>query len=161
MKKLGIAALAALIVAGCATTYGPRYERASGPRDYGYYDTQLDENRYRVQYRASEGGYYAEDYAMRRAAELTLNQGYDWFQVIGRSRAMRDEVFDRYDGARYYGDDRSYRERPRYGDGPDYDDAVAVLDIIMGYNPPPRASSTYDARQVLDYRPRDTYRDRY
>jgi len=35
MKKLGFAALAALIVAGCTTTYGPRYERASGPRDYG------------------------------------------------------------------------------------------------------------------------------
>lgn len=149
MRKLGIAALAALIAAGCATSYGPRYGRADDPRDYGYYETQLDENRYRVQYRAEEGGYYAEDFAMRRAAELTLDRDYDWFQVIGRSRAMRDEVFDRYEGTRYYGDDRSYRDRPRYGDG--YDDSVAVLEIVMGYNPPPRGASIYDARRVLDY----------
>jgi len=150
MKKILIALAALVAAAGCTTAYGPRYERASAPSGFGYYDTQLDQNRYRVQYRARESGPYAEDFAMRRAAELTVQRRYDWFQIVARSRRVSDDFFGRYDGTRYYRDDLAYRERPRYGDG--YDDAVVVLEIVMGYNPPPRASSIYDARQVLNYR---------
>ena len=148
MYKSAIVAFATLVAAGCVSSAGPRYERASGPNDFGYYDTRISENRYSVQYRADEAGPYAEDFAMRRAAELTLDRGYQWFQVISRSRNFDDRFFDRYEGTRYYGDDRAYRDRPRYGD---YDgDSVAVLEIVMGYNPPPRGSSIYDARRVLD-----------
>ncbi|MGE0408491.1 MAG: hypothetical protein AB7P23_04415 [Amphiplicatus sp.] len=156
MKIIALA-LIAMTAAGCATAYGPRYQAASGPGDLGYYDHRLDDNRYRIEYRSAEGGYAAEDYAMRRAAELTLAQDYDWFQVTRRSRAFGDDFFDRYDRTRYYRDDRDYRGRPRYGDG--YDDAVAVLEIVMGYNPPPRGASIYDPRRVLDYRYDEPYSD--
>jgi hypothetical protein len=159
MKPYVCAALAAIMLAGCATGHGPRYERAERPGDFGYYDVRLDDNRYRVHYR-SERGVSAEDFAMRRAAELTLQHRYDWFQVIGRSRAMSDRVFDRYEGTRYYGDERAYRDRPRYSQWDGYDDSMATLEIVMGYNPPPRASSIYDARRVLDYRAGARY-DRY
>lgn len=152
MKKFALFALVATLVVGCATAYGPRYEAARGPGDTGYYDTRLDENRYRVQYRTDyRDGAYAEDFVMRRAAELTLNRGYHWFQVINRNRAVSDAMFGRYDTYRYEPQNPQYRGRPNYYDRGYDDGAVTVIEIVMGYNPPPRASSTYDARQVLDY----------
>lgn len=147
-------ALAAALGAGCASTYSPRYQRAADSRDIGYYDTQVSENRFIVQYRSDrDDPRLAEDFAFRRAAELTLDHGYDWFQVISRSRAMTDEAFGRYDTYRLYGDD--YRTRPTYRDsygesyGP-YDDNLVVIEIIAGYTPAPHAASVYDARRVLD-----------
>lgn len=152
MKKFGLIALIATLVVGCTTAYGPRYEAARGPNDVGYYDTRLDENRYRVQYRTDyRDGAYAEDFVMRRAAELTLDRGYQWFQVINRNRAVSDDMFGRYDNYRYQRQDSRYRGRPDYYDRGYDDDAIAVIEVVMGYNPPPGGASTYDARQVLDY----------
>lgn len=148
MRKPIIAALslAAIAAAGCATSYAPRYQRASDSRDVGYYDQRVSDNRYVVQYRADGNDpRLAEDFAMRRAAEVTLESKYDWFQIINRSRAMSDTAFGRYDGSRYYANE--YESRPTYGA---YDDNLVVLEIVMGYNPPPRGDSIYDARRLLD-----------
>ena len=162
MRRLGFFALLTLIVAGCATAYGPRYQAASGPGDIGYFDTRLDENRYRIQYRTDYADpALAQDFAMRRAAELTLNRGYDWFQVINRNNIMTDDAFGRYEGSRYRFDDGPYRDRPAYYDRGYGDDSVAVIDVVMGYNPPPRGSSIYEARRVLDYLNSRRYDDRY
>lgn len=103
-----------------------------------------------MQDRATGSGSFAEDAAMRRSAEMTLDRGYNWFQIVGRSRNVSDELFNRYDRTRSYSDDATYRDRPVYGEG--YDDALVVIEIVMGYDPAPRASSIYDARRVLDYR---------
>lgn len=155
MKKLGLTALAAIAAASCATAYGPRYERASASGSYGYYDTRLEENRYRVQYRADGDAYIAQDFAMRRAAELTRSRGYDWFQVINRSRAANDDMFGRYDRYRYGADNTAQnRSRPEYGSGYQ-DDSVVVLDIVMGYNPPPKAANIYDAKRLQKYQSGD------
>lgn len=154
MKKLGPMALAAIAAVGCATAYEPRYERASASGNYGYYDTRVEENRYRVQYRAEGDAYAAQDFAMRRAGELTRARGYDWFQVVNRSRAVSDDMFGRYDSYRYGADNTQNRERPAYGSGYD-DDSVVVLDIIMGYNPPPNGSNVYDAKRLEAYRADD------
>ena len=85
-KTANIAGLcfAALLIVGCAAT-GPA---AYGPDDgkFGYSDTQIESDRYRIVYRGSGGmpPEAVEDYALRRAAELTLENGYDWFRVVGR-----------------------------------------------------------------------------
>lgn len=160
MRKLALGALALLTAAGCASHYGPGYERARGPHDTGYHEVRLDDNRYRVQYRVGRDGYgLAEDLAMRRAAELTREGGYDWFQIVGRNRAVSDSMFGRYEGGRYYDDPR--RDYPPYESG--YGDDVAMLEIVMGFDPPPRAASVYNARRVLDYGYGDRryYRDRH
>ena len=150
MKTLSLMALLAITAVSCVTASGPRYERASSANDFGYYDTRLDDNRYRVQYRADGSDYgVAQDFAMRRSAQLTLDRGYQWFQVVGRSRAVSDDMFGRYDSSRYAAPE-SNRDRPPYGS--DYRDDVVVLEIVMGYNPPPRGSSIYDPRRVLDNR---------
>ncbi len=168
MKKpiLTALALAAAAAVGCASAYGPRYERADSRGDFGYTDVRLDENRYRIEYRAdhADSG-LAQDFAMRRAAELTLARNYEWFQVINRNRAFSDDFFGRYDTHRYgvadqvadrsypdnrYPDDR-YRDRPAYYDRGYDDQSAAVIEVVMGYDPPPRGSSIYDPRRVLDY----------
>ncbi len=149
MKKILLSvAVSAFALAACASTYGPRYQQARGQADTGYYDTRIDQNRYRVQYRTDErNSQLAEDWVFRRAAELTVDNHYDWFQVIGRSRDFSDTSFQRYDATRYDDNNRNSNDRPPYGD---YGDTVAMIEIVMGGNPPPRASSVYDARRVLD-----------
>lgn len=150
MKHLLLGA-AALAIGACATGYGPVYERADGPYDAGYYETRLDENRYRVQYRTeARDPRLAEDWAFRRAAELTLDRGYDWFQVLSRSSAISDDAFSRYDAYRYGADATRYDDdrRPPYGTYDD--DALAVIDVLMGNDPPPRSSNVYDARRIID-----------
>ena len=154
--KIGIIALALLTVAGCASgPRGPVYERADSQYDEGYSETRIDDNRYVVRYRTDASDRtLAQDWALRRAAELTLDQRYDWFQVISRSRAFSDDSFERYERMRIY--DREgdrYSTRPRYDARYD-DDTLAVIEVLMGSNPPPRGSSIYNARQVLEYTPR-------
>lgn len=150
MKKLALAACFAVFLSACATGYGPVYERASGPYDEGYFDRRLDENHYLVHYRS---GYadprLAQDFAIRRAAELTLQQDYEWFQIISRNSSFEDRVFDRYESMQYYRDE--YPAPPRYDRRYDDDDALAAIEILMGYDPPPRSANIYDARRVLAY----------
>ncbi len=149
MFRASIAAALAFLTAACATYDGPRYRRADGAGDVGYYETRIDENRYHVQYRTSDrDGGYADEFVMRRAAELTLDRGYHWFQITSRNRYFSDDRFGPYDSMLYTPD---YRDRPRYDDR-DLGSNVAAIEILMGYNPPPRGSSIYDARRVLDHR---------
>jgi hypothetical protein len=153
--KYGILALVALATAGCATGYGPSYGPARSASDSGYSDVRIDDNRYRVQYRIESGDVeLAQDWALRRAAELTLDSRYDWFQIISRNRMFDDEDFNRYERLRSYNDD--YNDRPRYDSRYD-DEAVVTVEVLMGNNPPPRSASVYDARQVLDYTRRGRY----
>ena len=161
MRKLRLAALAAVSVlaaAGCTTAYnGDRYQAAQHSGDYGYSEQRLEDNRYRVNYRTENDRYLAEDFAMRRSAELTLDRRYDWFQVISRNRAVSDDMFRRYDQyASKYGDSAaSSQDRPAYGSVYGEGSGVAVLDIVMGNDPPPRGANVYNAREVLQYRSDD------
>ncbi|WP_411816659.1 CC0125/CC1285 family lipoprotein [Hyphococcus sp. DH-69] len=152
MKKhrFSLIALSAITLSACASGYyGPVYEPARSSSDSGYSEYRIDDNRFRVQYRIENGDLeLAQDWALRRAAEVTLNQRYDWFQIISRNRTFRDDDFERYDRFRSYND--RYYERPRFDQRFD-DDAVVIIEVIMGNNPPPRSASVYDARQVLDY----------
>ena len=73
-----------LLAAGCASAPTP-YQAAQG--GFGYSEQQIEENRYRVSF----GGNSAttrqtvEDYLLYRAAELTVQTGHDWFQVVDRN----------------------------------------------------------------------------
>ncbi len=147
--KYGILGVAALAMAACTTSYGPSYGPSNSRYDDGYSDYRVDDNRYRVEYRIENGDTrLAQDWALRRAAEITLNQRYDWFQIISRNSKFQDNDFDRYEPYRSYND--SYYDRPRYDNRYD-NDAVVVIEVIMGNNPPPRSASVYNAREVLNY----------
>jgi len=81
-----LAVLSFAVLAACATAVGTAY----GPADskgYGYTETRIEADRYRIVF-AGDGATSAddvEDYALLRAAELAVANGYDWFRVIGRT----------------------------------------------------------------------------
>jgi len=82
-------ALAALVLAGCI---GPTpYRPADG--DTGYRDTRIEDNRFRVSFRANSATdrERVEAYLLYRAAEVTRHHGYDWFRIVERSRADETE----------------------------------------------------------------------
>lgn len=77
---------AAAFLAACATT-PPVYSAATSAGGPGYSETQIESNRYFVTYRAPGGADAAllQDYALLRAAELTLQNGREWFWVDRRT----------------------------------------------------------------------------
>jgi len=93
-----------------------------------------------------------EDYALLRAAELTLRDGYDWFRVTDRSGVVRgggggtlsvgggSASFGRGGGVGV-GVGTSFD----LGGGPQL---ARTLEIVMGRGPKPDAPDVYDARGV-------------
>ncbi|MEQ8205119.1 MAG: hypothetical protein RIA65_03005 [Woeseia sp.] len=71
---------------GACASSGP-YVAANNADDVGHYSTQLANNRYRVVYNSDSRSDLnrTKDYALLRAAELTLREGYTWFEVVDRS----------------------------------------------------------------------------
>ncbi|MEM6746809.1 MAG: hypothetical protein AAF608_05265 [Pseudomonadota bacterium] len=79
MKRVALLAAIALTACASAPTYGP-----SDGDSYGYRDQIIEAGRYRVSY-FSDDRQEAENGALRRAAELTLQEGFDHFVIISRS----------------------------------------------------------------------------
>src|SRR5690606_8891359 len=69
----------ALALGACQTLapYGP----ASGLATQGWSQQPIESNRWRVSYRGHGRPEMVSDYALLRSAELTLEQGHDWFLV--------------------------------------------------------------------------------
>jgi len=87
-KALAAAPLAAaLLLAGCATPtpYQPLnpHNQVSG----GYSEQRLTENRFRVMFRGNEftSRQQVENFLLFRAAELTLQSGFDGFTMVTRA----------------------------------------------------------------------------
>ncbi|KKL01840.1 hypothetical protein EIK76_09990 [Rheinheimera mesophila] len=71
-----------LSLAACSSV--PEYRSASAA-GYGYSDTELGPNYHRVQFKLrGKDKAKAMDYALQRAAELTLAEGYDWFDLVAK-----------------------------------------------------------------------------
>lgn len=84
--RLLIIAASFLSLAACATAVGTAYAPADA-KGYGYTETRIEQDRYRITF-AGDGATapeLVEDYALLRAAELAVENGYDWFRIIGRS----------------------------------------------------------------------------
>jgi hypothetical protein len=106
--KRGLAAVLALLtLAACET--GPAY-KPRGPNDsVGYTDQQLTANRFRVTFSGNSGikRTEVEDYLMRRAAEVTIGAGFEYFTFDSRdteSKTYYRTTFEDWDpvlGPRY------------------------------------------------------------
>ena len=166
LKKL-IAAGALLTLAACATStpYGP----ATGDNPYGFTDQKIEEGRFRIVFRgnSSTTRETVETYLLYRAAELTVENGYDYFMVTEQdteankrySASPNPAFYGRYSyGYRpyccafpYYAygwgwgspfDDYSVREYTRY---------TAIVFISMHKGTKPADSpEAFDARSVID-----------
>lgn len=76
---------ASVFLAACASA--PSYAPAPTQGAAGYSETPIESDRYFVTYRAPGAADAAllQDYALLRAAELTLQHGRDWFWVDRRN----------------------------------------------------------------------------
>ncbi|GHG67542.1 hypothetical protein GCM10010919_16300 [Alishewanella longhuensis] len=149
--------LATLLLSACSSQ--PDYRPAKG-NGYGYSELQISQNYYRVTFKArgDERG-KARAYALRRAAELTAEQGYDWFVVVDKETiAERDRTSDNRLGASYQqttvkdcsllGCRNRTVTQPHYEVGihaAGRDQIESVLEIRLGKGVMPEGTNSYPA----------------
>ncbi|MEM9014375.1 MAG: hypothetical protein AAGB02_04630 [Pseudomonadota bacterium] len=147
--------LTGFVLTACAQT-GPA---AYGPADdgrFGYQDTRIESDRYRIAYAGSAGMTPDEvrALALRRAAELTRSNGGDWFRVISWDIAQ-----DRRGGVSLGGGvgTGSYGRRGGFGVGVGGDFGrigaqdyfTAYIEILIGSGAEPDDRDVYTAADVL------------
>jgi hypothetical protein len=73
-----------LLLAACAAAPTPYQAARNG---FGYGEQRIEENRYRVSFagNSATSRQTVEDYLLYRAAELTVQNGRDWFEVVDRN----------------------------------------------------------------------------
>jgi hypothetical protein len=110
MKRFLILAAAASVLAlgACATAtpYQPLQRTATGSTaSGGYSERQLEANRWQVSFAGNSltDRRTVETYLLFRAAELTQQNGYDWFSIVDRStdrdtRVYADPTFNTWGG---------------------------------------------------------------
>lgn len=146
MKHL-VSALAVLVLAACASTpaYGP-----AGSNGFGYAEQRIETGRYRVTFKARDA-VSAEDGALRRAAELTRQNGYDHFTVVSRDVSRQR---DRSGSSIGIGGSTGSR-RSGIGVGVSVplgggsEEVTTRLEIVMGKGSKPDDPRAYDANAVL------------
>ena len=153
MKRIVAIVFAANMLAACATPtfYGP----ATGPTTSGFWETRIENDRYRVSYRGGNGAPPAqvEDYALLRAAEVTTAAGYDWFRVVGRfaeGSGSRGPQVSLGGGSTSFG----RRSAVGVGLGTSFDlgggpQLASTLEIKLGTGAKPSDFDTYDAADVI------------
>lgn len=150
--------VAALALSACAST--PTYTPAMSATSAGYSETQIESNRYFVTYRAggAADANLLQDYALLRAADLTLQNGRDWFWV---DRRNLDQEAERSSGpsvgigigtgswGRHSGTSVGVGINFPIGSGQRAQSArSATLEVRFGEGVKPDAENAYDAREV-------------
>lgn len=158
MKYAAIAALAAasLGLVACETV-PTRYGPASGPQAVGFNEYRLAPGRYRITFRGGPGApaNQVEDYALLRAADVTLRDGFDWFEIVegygersGGGSGPRVSVGG---GSSSYGRHTAVGvgigTSFDLGPGPAYS---RTIEVVMGKGARPDRAQVYDARGVRD-----------
>ncbi len=161
----------ALMVAACSTATPYKAAPSEGSGATGYSSQRLDANHFRVSFagnRLTARG-TVENYLLYRAAELTVENGYDGFTLIERDTERRTETRVERVGLgaygywgprwRYYrGGFGWYDWSPYYGD-PFWSDRVniqtvdryeAFAEIAMFRGQQPDDSKAFNAREVLE-----------
>lgn len=173
MKSGLVPALAALFVLGAcatATPYAPVGQADSG----GYAEQRIETNRFVVSFSGNSltERQTVETYLLYRAAELTSQEGYDWFQTVQRTTDEDTRFLPSATGSPYYSgflcNYRYYGPRGRlwrghyydpfydpYFDGfgaPSYREITryeASAEIILGRGPKPAGAEYFGAEDVL------------
>lgn len=154
----GLITAAALALAACAST-PPTYAPAASPTASGFSERQIESNRYFVTYRASSGADSAllSDYALLRAADITLENGRDWFWVDRRAfdgqgtYRSGPSVGIGIGGARIGGSSAtgaSVGVNFPFGGSSGERATAAMLEIRFGEGPKPDDANAYDARAI-------------
>ncbi|MGE0828183.1 MAG: hypothetical protein AB7O04_02385 [Hyphomonadaceae bacterium] len=152
------AAVLAAALAACATP-PPVYAPARAEGAPGYSEMRVEQDRYRVFYRAARNAdaRTIENFALLRAGQVTLENGYDWFIVDHRrtdlARGRSGPTASIGVGGGSYGHSSGVGVGVGFGIplGGQREAAAtgATLDIRLGRGPKPQNANAYDAREVV------------
>jgi len=158
LRSLAIAAVLALSACATAPTYAPA-TRQGGP---GFSETQIETNRYFVTYRAPSRADQSvvHDYALRRAADIALERGREWFWVDRRSfdgesygGGTGASIGFGVGGVRFGGNSAIGTSVgvsvPIGGGGRGQTVRSATLQIRLGEGPKPDDPNAYDAQSIV------------
>jgi hypothetical protein len=88
-RHLTALALIAVLGASACATNGPTFTpyQAAVPGKFGFSDQRIEATRYRITFEGNSRTtrQRVEDSLLLRAANVTLENGYDWFQVVNRA----------------------------------------------------------------------------
>jgi len=168
LKPVLLAATAALALSACvtATPYGP----AGFDSRFGYSEQRVDADRYRISFAGNSvtSRDQVEMALLLRAAEVTAQNGYDWFATVNRAtdRDVRLQAtpdpfyYDPY--SRYWGPSWRYHRRGAWSrwddsfwgrrdfDVREIDRYEASAEIVMGRGQKPAGDlNAFDAREVI------------
>jgi hypothetical protein len=166
LKPVLLATAAALTLSACATAtpYGP----AGVNSRFGYSDQRVDADRYRVSFAGNSvtSREQVEMALLLRAAEVTAENGFDWFSTVNRAtdrdvrlQGIPDPFYrDRY--SPFWGPSWRYQRGglwSPWGDpfGRDFDVREidrfeASAEIVMGRGAKPAGDpNAFDAREVI------------
>lgn len=167
-NSLLLVAGAALLLSACATStaYAPvGYDGQRG----GYAEQRLEGDRYRVSFSGNSvtSREQVEMGLLLRAAEITVENGYDWFSTVERAtdrdvryQAFPDPFYRPYSpfwgpGWRYYGPRGWSRWNDPFWGRSDFDVLEierfeASAEIVLGRGAKPAGDpSAFDAREVI------------
>ena len=158
MPRLLEAGFLAVLLAACAATqtvYGPASDTE---RAVGYSEQQIENDRWRVSFTAGPdaSAATAERLALRRAAEITLDNGDDWFEIVRRASDRMGggdspvNVGGAVGGAVGSGGYSSTGVGLGVTFSPGRERRTTIsLEIVTGAGETPARPSVYDAREIL------------
>lgn len=151
------AATAVLALAACATptVYQPLPPGAARGA-VGFSEYRIEAARYRVTFQGGGGAppQQVADYALRRAAELAVRDGYDWFRVVDRYTTQAGDPsgprLSLGTGTSSYGRSSGFGVGVGtsfdLGGGPAFSH---TMEVVMGRGEKPVGLDVYDARGVM------------
>ncbi|WP_292068964.1 CC0125/CC1285 family lipoprotein [Brevundimonas sp. UBA7534] len=150
----------ALVLSACASL--APYGAQQGPGGQGFSEQRIESNRYRVTYNGVGAPGPVADYALLRAADLTTQEGYDWFEVVqawtdgrpGGAGGVRPSVSIGGGTSRYGGYSAS---GVGVGVGLNLSGpqpTSTTLEVVLGRGTKPDRPSVYDAHSIQASIPR-------
>jgi hypothetical protein len=166
LTKILCASAVALVLAACV---GPTPYQPLAPEQGGYTEERLSENQYRVVFtgNARTPPARVEQFLLRRAAELTLKSGYDWFRPTNRVVEGKIRTIQTSRGPVRVSQGPGYSNWDNYGafftrsgrgflkpiwrriTRPSGEAVEASAEIVFGRAPVPQLEGVVDARQLL------------
>ena len=154
MKRLLLTVALCAGLSACASA-PTVYTAANGPEAVGFSSYRIEPGRYRVTFRGGPGGSPEQvaDYALLRAADIALADGYDWFRVS--DRMMRQAGGGNGPRVSLGTGGGSYGRGGGVGIGlgTSFDlgggpSLAQTIEVVMGKGEKPPGADVYDARGV-------------
>jgi len=160
-KFMAMILFALVMLGACSSQPKSSYKPATNA-GYGYKETMLGENYYRVEFKTTGNAKKAQSYALLRAAEITTMQGYDWFVVLKRDTSTdpgKKSASQKYNSrpvitrnCGLLGCHEKVETLPDLDNDSDLidTDTTAIIEIKLGKGVRPALDNSYEARETTE-----------